>query len=98
MRRIVFLGPPGVGKGTQAARISKELGVPHLSTGDLLRAAVKAGTPLGTEAQSHRDAAPLVPDDLVLRTLTERLAAWDPTPGFLLDGFPRKLGRAERRK
>jgi adenylate kinase len=98
MRRIVFLGPPGVGKGTQAARISKELGVPHLSTGDLLRAAVKAGTPLGKEAQSHMDAGRLVPDDLVLRILTERLAAPDATSGFLLDGFPRNLAQAERLK
>jgi adenylate kinase len=96
MPRIVFLGPPGVGKGTQAARLSKELGVPHLSTGDLLRAAVKAGTPLGKEAQGHMDAGRLVPDDLVLRILTERLASPDARSGFLLDGFPRNLAQAER--
>jgi adenylate kinase len=95
MHRIVFLGPPGVGKGTQAARLSKELGIPHLSTGDMLRAAVKAGTPLGREAQGHMDAGRLVPDDLVLRILTERLAAPDAKNGFLLDGYPRNLAQAE---
>jgi adenylate kinase len=96
MHRIVFLGPPGVGKGTQAARLSKQLGIPHLSTGDLLRAAVKAGTPLGKEAQGHMDAGRLVPDDLVLRILTERLASPDANAGFLLDGYPRNLAQAER--
>ncbi|HTW39791.1 MAG TPA: adenylate kinase [Thermoplasmata archaeon] len=96
MHRIVFLGPPGVGKGTQAARLSRVLGIPHLSTGDLLRAAVRAATPLGKEAQGHMDAGRLVPDDLVLRILTERLAAPDAASGFLLDGFPRNLAQAER--
>ncbi len=96
MRRVVFLGPPGVGKGTQAATLAKELGVPHLSTGDLLRAAVAARTPLGLEAQGHMDAGRLVPDDLVLRILNERLAGSDARAGFLLDGFPRNLGQAEK--
>lgn len=96
MRRIVFLGPPGAGKGTQAAALSKELGVPHLSTGDLLRAAVAARSPLGLEAQGHMDAGRLVPDDLVVRILNERLAAPDAKGGFLLDGFPRNLAQAER--
>lgn len=94
--RVIFLGPPGVGKGTQAATLSKELGVPHLSTGDLLRAAVAARTALGLEAQGHMDAGRLVPDDLVLRILHERLAAPDARAGFLLDGFPRNLAQAER--
>jgi adenylate kinase len=96
MTRIVFLGPPGVGKGTQAATLSRELHVPHLSTGDLLRAAVAAGTPLGKEAQGHMDAGRLVPDDLVLKILNERLSQPDAREGFLLDGFPRNLAQAER--
>ena len=96
MNRIVFLGPPGVGKGTQADLLAKELGVPHLSTGDLLRAAVAARTPLGLEAQGHMDAGRLVPDDLVLRILRDRLAADDAQAGFLLDGFPRNLAQAQR--
>ncbi len=95
MRRIVFLGPPGVGKGTQAARLSRELGVPHLSTGDLLRSAVAARTPLGREADGHMRAGRLVPDDLVLRILKDRLGAPDAQAGFLLDGFPRNLAQAE---
>jgi adenylate kinase len=96
MHRIVFLGPPGVGKGTQAARLSKELGIPHLSTGDLLRTAVRAGTSLGHEARGHMDAGRLVPDDLVLQILTERLGAADARSGFLLDGYPRNIPQAER--
>ena len=94
--RIVFLGPPGVGKGTQAAELGRHLGVPHLSTGDLLRAAVAARTPLGLEAQGHMDAGRLVPDDLVLRILNERLALPDAARGFILDGFPRNLAQAEQ--
>ncbi len=96
MPRIVFLGPPGVGKGTQATTLAQQLGVPHLSTGDLLRAAVAARTPLGLEAQGHMDAGRLVSDDLVLKILGERLAAPDAARGFLLDGFPRNLAQAER--
>jgi adenylate kinase len=96
MRRIVFLGPPGVGKGTQAATLATALGVPHLSTGDLLRGAVAAGSPLGLEARGHMDAGRLVPDELVLRILTERLAADDARAGYILDGFPRTLPQAER--
>ena len=94
MRRIVFLGPPGAGKGTQAEEIARRLGIPHLSTGDLLRAAVKAGTPLGREAEGHMAAGRLVPDELVLRLLGERLAAPDAARGFLLDGFPRNVPQA----
>lgn len=94
MHRIVLLGPPGVGKGTQAARLSRELGIPHLSTGDLLRAAVAARTPLGKEAESHMAAGRLVPDPLVLRILKERLAAPDCSAGYILDGFPRNVPQA----
>lgn len=96
MHRIVFLGPPGAGKGTQAARLAKDLGVPHLSTGDILRSAVTAGTPLGREARGHMDAGRLVPDDLVLRILTDRLAQPETRAGFLLDGYPRNLAQAEK--
>ncbi len=96
MTRIVFLGPPGAGKGTQAARLAAELGIPHLSTGDMLRAAVAQRTPLGLEAQGHIEAGRLVPDDLVLRILTERLGRPDARAGFVLDGFPRNLAQAER--
>jgi adenylate kinase len=96
MHRVVFLGPPGAGKGTQAARLAKDLGVPHLSTGDLLRAAVAAQTPLGREAQGHMVAGRLVPDDLVLKILNERLAHPDARTGFILDGFPRNLAQAEK--
>jgi len=95
MHRIVFLGPPGAGKGTQAAELAREFGVPHLSTGDLLRAAVAARTPLGLEADGHMRAGRLVPDELVLQILHERLAAPDARAGFLLDGFPRNLAQAE---
>jgi adenylate kinase len=93
--RIVFLGPPGAGKGTQAAIVGKTLGIPHLSTGDLLRAAVAARTPVGIEAQGFMDAGRLVPDELVLRILTERVAHADARSGFLLDGFPRNRAQAE---
>jgi adenylate kinase len=96
MHRIVFLGPPGAGKGTQAGKLAKQLGIPHLSTGDLLRAAVAARTPLGVEAQGHMDAGRLVPDDLVLQILNERLAQPDARSGFLLDGFPRNLAQAKK--
>lgn len=95
MRRIVFLGPPGAGKGTQAATLARELGLPHLSTGDLLRAAVAAGTPLGREADGYMRAGRLVPDDLVLGILGERLDAPDAHAGFILDGFPRNARQAE---
>lgn len=95
MRRIVFLGPPGAGKGTQAAELARELGIPHLSTGDLLRSAVAARTDLGREAEGHMAAGRLVPDDLVLRILKERLAEPDARNGFVLDGYPRSPAQAE---
>jgi len=95
VHRVVFLGPPGAGKGTQAAKIARELGVPHLSTGDILRAAVAAKTPLGLAAESHMRSGGLVPDDLVLQILHERLGEPDAKVGYLLDGFPRNLAQAE---
>ena len=95
MLRVVFLGPPGAGKGTQAASLARELGIPHLSTGDLLRAAVAARTPLGREAEGHMAAGRLVPDDLVLRILHDRLEQPDARKGYFLDGFPRNLAQAE---
>jgi len=95
VHRIVFLGPPGAGKGTQAATLARELGIPHLSTGDLLRAAAAARTPLGLAADDYIRAGKLVPDDLVLMILGERLARPDAKAGFLLDGFPRNLPQAE---
>ncbi|HTT73666.1 MAG TPA: adenylate kinase [Thermoplasmata archaeon] len=95
MHRIVFLGPPGAGKGTQAATLARELGIPHLSTGDLLRAEVAARSPLGQEAERHMTSGGLVPDDLVLRILKARLARPDARAGFVLDGFPRNPAQAE---
>ena len=95
MPRIVFLGPPGAGKGTQAAGLAREIGIPHLSTGDLLRAAVAAGSPLGKEADGYMRAGKLVPDELVLKILEERLARPDAKSGFLLDGYPRNVAQGE---
>jgi adenylate kinase len=93
--RLVLLGAPGSGKGTQAARLKAELGVPHISTGDMLRAAVKAGTPLGMKAKAVMDAGQLVSDDILLGMLEERLAEPDTRPGFILDGYPRNLAQAD---
>ncbi len=95
MHRIAFLGPPGAGKGTQAAELAQALRIPHLSTGDLLRGAVGAGSPLGREADGYMRAGKLVPDALVLQILAERLAGADARAGFLLDGYPRNLAQAE---
>lgn len=95
IRRVIFIGPPGAGKGTQAVHIARELGVPHLSTGDILRAAVAARTPLGIAAEEHIRSGGLVPDELVLKILHERLDEPDARVGFLLDGFPRNLAQAE---
>ncbi|MDA1193596.1 MAG: adenylate kinase [Planctomycetota bacterium] len=93
--RIVLLGPPGAGKGTQAARVCDAHGLVHLSTGDLLRAAVSAGSDLGREARAYMDAGNLVPDSLVLALVRERLNEQDADGGFLLDGFPRNVAQAE---
>ncbi len=92
--RIVLLGAPGSGKGTQAKRLKAELGIAHISTGDLLRAAVKAGTPLGLKAKAVMEAGQLVSDDIVLGLLEERLAEADTQPGYILDGYPRNLAQA----
>lgn len=94
MPRVVFLGPPGAGKGTQAKSLAKDLGIPHLSTGDLLREAVREKTSLGEEADVYIRAGRLVPDALVLRILKERLARPDAKPGALFDGYPRNLAQA----
>lgn len=92
--RIVLLGPPGSGKGTQAALLKERLGVPHISTGDLLRAAVAAGTPLGLKAKAAMDAGELVSDELMLGLIEERMGADDVKAGYLLDGYPRNLAQA----
>ena len=88
---LILLGPPGAGKGTQAVRISERYGLPHISTGDMLRSAIKAQTPMGLAAKSHIDKGELVPDDVVIGVVRERLAMADCSKGFLLDGFPRTL-------
>lgn len=93
--RLVFLGAPGAGKGTQAKRLVDKYGIPQISTGDLLRAAVAAGTPLGKEAKAYMDRGELVPDSVVLGMVKERLSQDDCKKGFILDGFPRNVAQAE---
>ena len=93
--RIVLLGAPGAGKGTQAARLVKWLGVPHVSTGDMLRAAVAAGTELGKQAKAVMESGALVGDDIVIGLAGERLRESDAAAGFVLDGFPRTEAQAE---
>jgi len=93
--RLVLLGAPGSGKGTQATRLKNDLGVPHISTGDMLRAAVAAGTPTGLKAKAVMDAGRLVSDDILLAMLEERLAQADAKSGFILDGYPRNLAQAD---
>lgn len=93
--RLVLLGPPGAGKGTQARMLEKRLGVPQVASGDLLRAAVRNRTPLGLEAKRHMDKGALVPDELVLKLIDERLGQADAAAGFILDGFPRTVTQAE---
>jgi len=93
--RIVLLGAPGAGKGTQAKKLIEKYGIPQISTGDLLRAAVAAGTPLGKEAKSYMDKGELVPDSVVLGMVEERLKQDDCKKGYILDGFPRNTVQAE---
>jgi adenylate kinase len=92
---LIFLGPPGAGKGTQAEAIINELKIPQVSTGDIIRAAIRTGTALGQEFKSYTDAGKLVPDELVNRMVEERLGEADCRPGFLLDGYPRTVAQAE---
>jgi len=93
--RIVIIGPPGAGKGTQAKLLSALAGVPHISTGDMLREAIAAGTKLGQQAQKLMDRGQLVPDDVMIGIVDQRLQAPDATGGFILDGFPRTVAQAE---
>ena len=93
--KLIFLGPPGAGKGTQATGVSSHLRVPHISTGDMFRAAIKNETPTGLEAKRYMDAGQLVPDSVVIRMVEERLAMPDCANGYLLDGFPRTVDQAK---
>ena len=93
--KVLLLGAPGAGKGTQAQFITAAFGIPQISTGDMLRAAVKAGTPLGVEAKQIMDAGGLVRDDIIIGLVKERIAQPDCAQGFLFDGFPRTLAQAE---
>jgi len=93
--KLILLGPPGAGKGTQAAFIKEKFGIPQISTGDMLRAAVKAGTPLGLAAKKVMDAGELVSDDIIIGLVKDRLNAPDCAKGYLFDGFPRTIPQAE---
>jgi adenylate kinase len=94
-RAVIFLGPPGAGKGTQAKRVAAQYGVPHLSTGDMLREQVSQGTELGRKARPVMDSGALVPDELVLQMVEERISRPDCEGGFIFDGFPRTIAQAE---
>lgn len=93
--KIIMLGAPGAGKGTQAKMIAKEYGIPHISTGDIFRANIKEGTELGKEAKTYMDAGQLVPDELTVKILLDRVAKDDCKEGYVLDGFPRTIPQAE---
>ena len=93
--RVAFLGPPGAGKGTQARELAREWAVPHIATGDMLREAAASGTALGRAAKAYMDKGALVPDDVIIGMIAERLRAPDARQGFLLDGFPRTIAQAE---
>ncbi len=93
--RLIFFGPPGVGKGTQAQIVSRKLGIPHISTGDILRNEVKNKTPLGLKAKSYMDEGTLVPDEIIIEMMKNRLSESDCSVGFILDGFPRTLPQAQ---
>lgn len=95
MTRMLIIGPPGAGKGTQAVRISEQLGIPAISTGDIFRANIKGRTALGQEAKSFIDAGDLVPDSVTNRMVRDRLAETDTADGFLLDGYPRNAAQVE---
>jgi len=92
---LIFLGPPGAGKGTQASLLSKKLNIPQISTGDILRNSVRAGTPMGTRAKLFMDSGALVPDEVVVGIVEERLQDSDCNNGFILDGFPRTVAQAD---
>lgn len=93
--RLILLGPPGAGKGTQAVRVAKHLNIPHISTGDMMRAEVASGSVLGREVESIMDSGDLVPDSVILGVVKARIGAPDCQPGFLLDGFPRTVAQAQ---
>ncbi len=93
--RLIIVGPPGAGKGTQAELLSETLGIPHISTGDLFRANISQGTPIGLEAKKYLDAGDLVPPEITIDMVRDRLGEPDAAKGFLLDGFPRSVEQAE---